>query len=230
MNREKETSGIRSLRRIATNPEREGVVEKVVEILKSRYGNLEEMDKVAMTIAEFAEKLGDSKFLYLRVIAETGAIDILTSQKVMEFVSSPPFEYNAPGYFSAIGLTGEVGILTSQRVMDFARSLPESQNGGLFGAEEYFAAIVNTQDVSTLTSQRVIDFARSLPEATATIYFYAIAESGDVSFFTGAKEMEFLKKLQNSVQVERHLLTVAYTTNREFLIPGLKSIERGEEE
>jgi hypothetical protein len=108
-------------------------------------------------VMDFAKQLGNVSWGYFMAIANTGNIDTLTSEqvinkKVADFARELP--YGAEGaldYFNAIGSTGAAKTLTSENVMSFAKRLNPDDLGA------YFQVIAETNRVDLLTNNAVIN-------------------------------------------------------------------------
>jgi hypothetical protein len=153
-------------------------------------------------IAAFARAIGPQAARdYFRAIAETGAVAVLTGEKLLEFARSVD-RHTAEWYFWTIWGTKAVEELTDERVLravKFFRSIDSP------ATVEYFLAIRETKAARQLTKEAVLTFAESIGSEAAVEYFGAFWETKAVEELTDDRVLSFARSIGSDAAKEYFL-------------------------
>lgn len=148
-------------------------VRLIIGELRKELKDDEKVRERLINVVNFVEN-HEERISYFHTIAKTGAVDILTSERVIKFLQDIG---HSSGYFFAIQATGEIDALTSDRVIKFAESIGQNL------ANDYFYLIGTGRGVDTLTSERVIRFAKSIGNEVGS-YLSAIRSAETIDLLT----------------------------------------------
>ena len=182
----------------------------------------EEREARLADMCSFLSKMAryDAAEAYLAAITVPGALDLLTSKKILEFAEG--LYENSKHYFYAIHVVGSADALASDAFIGFARTTDKMQDfyfSAIDDARNLFSEAAERRAVSALAStlvvnKTVLDFAERLGDA-APYYFSAIAKTGNTSTLTDDRTRGFISDLDGIVNQSNFLLIAGHIGSSE---------------